>query len=237
MPQQKFTRNRLLSALPRRELERLLPQLEVVPLGHKQVLYEASEPIHHVYFPENGVVSLLSLMENGDAVEIGTVGNEGMVGLPVFLGSVSTQGRAFSQVPGDAVRMRSPIFREEVGRGGRLRETLSRYTQSLFEQIAQAAACNRLHPMGERCARWLLMTHDRVGADEFPLTHEFLSQMLGVRRATVTVAVGMLQQAGLVQFTRGRVTVLSRAGLEEASCECYAIIRDGYERLLGSHAT
>jgi CRP-like cAMP-binding protein len=226
-------RNRIVECLPEADRARLGVRLEPVRLELTQVLYEANRPIDRVYFPLTAVASLLTVMEDGAVVEVGTVGNEGMVGLPVFLGSGSIPGRAVSQIPGDALSMPAAAFREEANAGGALQRLLQRYTQGLFNMIAQGAACNRLHPMEERCARWLLMTHDRVEADEIPLTHEFLSQMLGVRRATVTVALGMLQKAGLIRSQRGRVAVLDRPGLEAASCECYRIVRDEFDRLLG----
>ncbi len=164
--------------------------------------------------------------------EVGTIGNEGMVGLPVFLGADQTPTEAFCQVEGEALRMRTDMFREEVKNGGGLVSILHRYTQALFTQIAQSAACNRLHSIEQRCARWLLLTQDRVEPDEFSLTHEFMGQMLGVRRATVTEVAGTLQKAGLITYNRGKITVLDRKGLEGASCECYQIIRQDYDRLL-----
>lgn len=208
-------RNRILESLPGADRARLRARLELVRLELKQVLYEANEPIEQVYFPLTAVASLLTVMEDGTVVEVGTVGNEGIVGLPVFLGSITIPGRSFAQIPGDALCLPAEVFRAEANAGGPLQRLLQRYTQGLFNQIAQGAACNRLHPIEERCARWLLMTHDRVEADEFPLTQEFLSEMLGVRRATVTVALGMVQKAGLIRSHRGR------------------IVRDDFERLLG----
>ena len=224
--------NRILAILPDADRHRLLPLMERVRLELKHVLYEPNAPVAYVYFPLTGVMSLLTVMDDGSSIEVATVGNEGMVGLPVFLGAGSMPGKALSQIPGDSMRMPAESFRREANAGGALQAILQRYTQGLLNQIAQSAACNRLHPMTERCARWLLMTHDRVGRDEFPLTHEFLSQMLGVRRATVTVATGTLQQAGLIRSRRGSITILDREGLENASCECYRIIREEYDRLL-----
>jgi len=228
-----FRENRLLSALPDVDRQRLLPHLEPVRTALKQILYAPNEPVAQVYFPLNGVVSLMTIMDDGSAIEVATVGNEGMIGLPVFLGAGSMPGQALSQIPGDALQMTAEAFAAAVHSGGALQQVLQRYTQGLLNQIAQSAACNRLHPMTERCARWLLMTHDRVREDEFALTHEFLSQMLGVRRATVTVAVGALQQAGVIRSRWGHITIFDRAGLENASCECYRIIRAEYDRLLG----
>jgi CRP-like cAMP-binding protein len=179
-----------------------------------------------------GVASMVAEMDDGDLVEVATVGNEGMVGIALFLGSVTSAMRAFQQIPGTALRMAARDFTREVNGGGPLTMLLRRYTQALFTQIAQSTGCNRLHPIEERCARWLLQTHDRVRSDEFPLTHEFLAQMLGVRRATVTVAMGALQRAGFVEYRHGVVRVLDRQSLERSSCECYRIIADEYDRLL-----
>jgi CRP-like cAMP-binding protein len=224
--------NRLLTALPPEAQARLLPHLERVALRLKDILYEPNEPIRHVYFPLNGVTSLLSLADDGQAVEVGTVGNEGLVGLAVFLGAERTPGRALSQVPGEALRMTTEAFTAATTPEGPLRALLHRYTQALMVEMAQSAACNRLHPMAQRCARWLLMTHDRVEADQFLLTQEFLAQMLGERRAQVNAAAGRLRQAGLIRYTRGTITVLNRPGLEEAACQCYGIIKTEYDRLL-----
>jgi len=225
-------RNRILAALPPDDLERLRPRLERVELVLRQVLFEPNRPIEHVYFVESGVASLVSLAADGSAVETATVGHEGMVGLPVFLNAVSMAGQAFVQIPGEGYRLAAPDLREEVRRGSELAEMLGRYTQALFTLLAQTSACNRKHPVVERCARWLLLSHDRVGADTFELTHLFLSQMLGVRRASVTEAAGALQRAGLIDYRRGRMTILDRPGLEAASCECYAIVRAEFARLL-----
>jgi CRP-like cAMP-binding protein len=227
------TRNRLLAALPAPQLQRLLPALEPIELTWKQPFYEADAPIRFVHFPLTGVASLVTTMEDGVVVEVATVGNEGLVGLPVFLGTDVSPLTAFVQVPGAAVRMPAAALEEEARSGGALSEILRRYTQAFLVQLARSSACNRRHSTEERCARWLLMTHDRVGADEFPLTQEFLSQMLGVRRAAVSVAAGLLQKAGLISYRWGRITVLDRGGLENTACECYRIIRNEYDRLLG----
>ena len=226
-------RNRLLAALPAEEHARLLPHLESVSTRHKEIIYEANEPISHVYFPNSGVFSLLTVMEDGSVVEVGTVGNEGMLGLPVFLHADSAPNRVFVQVPGESLRMAAEVFKAEIGKGGTLPTLLHRYTQGFFNHLAQSAACNRLHSVDQRCARWLLMMHDRVDAHEFPITQEVLAQMLGVRRATVTVVARTLQQAGLIQYSRGRIMIVDRPGLEAASCECYRIIKAEFDRLLG----
>ena len=225
--------NRLLAALPREDYERLLAKLDMVSLAIKQIVYEPNGPIPHVYFPTSAVTSVISIMEDGVGVEVATVGNEGMVGLPLFLGAATTPLQAFCQVPGAAARLKADVFRDEIDRGSPLHGLLQRYTQALLNQIAQSAACNRVHSIDQRCARWLLMTHDRVRADQFLLTQEFLAQMLGVRRASVNTAAGMLQKAGFIRYTRGRITVTDRPGLESASCECYRIIKEDFDRLLG----
>lgn len=227
--------NRLLAALPKEEYERLVANMEAVFLELKHSVYEPNEPIEYVYFVKNGVVSLLNVMEDGKEVEVATVGNEGMVGLPVFLGAEKIPGRAFSQVPGDALRMKADVFKDKVTPGTRLHDLLQRYTQALFNQIAQGTACNTLHSVEERMCRWLLMTQDRVGKDDFPLTQEFLGQMLGVRRPTVSIAASILQKAGLIRYSRGGITILDREGLEDSSCECYAIIKAEFDRLVGGN--
>jgi CRP-like cAMP-binding protein len=228
--------NTLLTALPPQERNRLLARMEQVSLGLKDVLYERNRPITHVHFPLTGVCSMVVVMSDGLGVEAGTVGNEGMVGLPVYLGADTSPHRAFSQVPGDTLRMRAKDFKDELARGGQLNDVLRRYNQALMNQMAYSVACNRLHSVEERMCRWLLMTHDRVSADQFPLTQEFLAQMLGVRRPSVTVVAGVLQKAGLIAYTRGRVVVLDRPRLEAASCECYQVVRDEFDRLLGPGA-
>lgn len=224
-------RNWLLTGLPADEEERLLPALERVSLEIKAMLYEPNEPITHVYFPLNGVSSILSIADNGDAIEVATVGNEGMVGLPVFLGATSTPGQAFSQIPGEALRMTSDDFRRLVPPGSPLHQRLQRYTEAMFNMVAQGAACNRLHTIQQRCARWLLLTHDRVGRDEYPLTHEFLADMLGVRRASVSEVAGQLQRDGAISYVRGVITIRDRQRLEGISCGCYWIIRREFDRM------
>jgi CRP-like cAMP-binding protein len=225
-------RNRILAALPPDEWARLREHAQWVPMPLAKVVFEPNQPIEHVYFPEEGVVSIVGLVEDGSAVETATVGNEGMAGVPVFLGAMQMAGQAFVQVAGSAWRIPSTVLRDEVRRGGALAAALGRYTQALFTLVAQSSACNRKHAVEQRCARWLLMTHDRVGGDTFALTQLTLSQMLGVRRATVSEAAGALQQAGLIEYSRGRITVLDRAGLEAAACVCYAVIRAEFARLV-----
>ncbi len=225
--------NRLLSMLPGDVSERLRPHIEEIDLALKQPLYTANEPITQIYFPCTAVCSLVLRLDDDTLVEIATVGNEGMVGLPLFLGADRTPGRAVCQVAGAALRLDTDTFRAVLRVAPELQEVLGRYTLVLLTQAGQAAACNGLHALAERGARWLLEAHDRVGSDRFRLTQDFLAAMLGVRRPSVTLAAGMLQQAGLITYHRGEVTILDRAGLEAASCECYAAIRRETDRLLG----
>lgn len=224
--------NRLLDLLPPAEAKRIHDKLELVTPKFRETIYDDGDPIRYAYFPAGSVVSLLALMENGEAVEVGTIGNEGMAGVPLLLGARSSPNRAFQQVVGASYRMRAEDFVEELGRRERFSQILHLYLQYFFIQVAQGTACNRLHSADERCARWLLQTRDRVDADEFPLTHEFLGQMLGVRRATVTLAAGALQKAGFIEYRRGVVNVLDAEGLASVSCECYRKINDEYNRLL-----
>lgn len=225
-------RNRILGALSGPDLARVAPALERVCMASRELAFDVDVPISHVYFPEDCVISIVGVMTDGSVVETATVGLEGMVGLPVFLGVETTPAQAFCQIPGEALRLDTGTLQREVARGGQLSAILSRYTQAHFTQVAQASACNRVHTMRQRCARWLLQTHDRVTNNEFPLTQRFLSQMLGVRRATVTEAARSLQHAGLIAYVHGRVTIRDRLGLERAACECYAIIQREFERLL-----
>lgn len=225
-------RNRLLSALPAEEFALVEAHLERMRLEQRALLFETGAPIRYVYFPETAVVSMLSVMEDGSAIEVGTAGCEGMAGLPVFLAEGISTEQARVQVPGVASRLDADVFVELARAPGAFNRTLLRYTQAFLTQVAQTAVCNGAHLVEERCARWLLMTHDRVEGDEFPMTHEFLAFMLGVRRAGVTVALRALQEAGLVDYTRGRVAIADRAGLEEASCECYRVVQTQFERLL-----
>jgi CRP-like cAMP-binding protein len=223
--------NRLLTAVDKKTQQDLAPYLEPVSLALRQKLYEPNQPINSVYFPVNGVVSLLAHMEEGMLIEVATIGNEGIVGLPVFLGAELTPGISFSQIPGEALRMAAKEFRKFLATSESLTQILHRYTQALMVQISQGNACNRIHSIEQRCARWLLLCHDRIGGDEFVLTQEFLSQMLGVRRASVNHVAGTFQQAGLVEYSRGMVRILNRKDLESASCRCYAVIRDEYDRM------
>lgn len=225
--------NLLLAALPQAVSERLKPHLERVSLSVRQVVYEPGKPIRKVYFPINSVISLVDIMDDGVTVELATVGREGVAGLPVFLGAQTMPTKAFAQIAGEALGMEAKVCRAEFERGGDFARLLLRYTQAVFNQVGRSAACNRVHSIEERCARWLLMIQDRVGQDHFELTQEFLAQMLGVRRAGVNAAAGALQRAGFITYTRGRITVTDRPGLESSSCECYRVIQAEYQRLLG----
>jgi CRP-like cAMP-binding protein len=224
--------NWLLDALPRADIERVRPHLEAVSVSIRQVIYEPNGIIKHVYFPKSCIISLVTYLKDGASVEMATVGLEGMVGLPVFLGTDTMPSRAFGQVAGDSLRITTAAFTAEVKRNGPLVRVLNRYTQALFNQVAQTTACNRVHLVEQRCARWLLQTHDRVGSDQFLLTQEFLAQMLGVRRPGVSAAAALLQKAGLIRYARGRITILDRPGLESAACECYGVIRREFDRLI-----
>jgi CRP-like cAMP-binding protein len=224
--------NRLLAALPSDDYDRLLPHLEKVSLSLRDILYEANGPITHVFFPLNGVVSLV-INDNGFTLEVGIIGNDGMVGTPVFLGADRSPTTAIVQIPGDALRMEVKDFQKEMRRDGPLYGLVQRYTQAMINQISQSVVCNRRHSVEKRICRWLLMSHDRMASDEFLLTHEFLAQMLGVRRPTLTSVAGTLQKAGLISYHRGKINVLDRKGLEAACCECYKVVARELDRLLG----
>lgn len=230
MPQQ----NLLLAAMSPEAFAILEPHLERVPLTLQQVLHERGREITHIYFPTEGVVSMVNEPEPGEIVEIATIGREGMVGVPVILGGAAMPSMAFVQVPGEALRIGVSSFIAAMNRDEEFRRLLLRYILALLNQVAHSASCNRLHEVQERCARWLLLTHDRVSGDTFPLTQQFLAQMLGVHRPTVSVAAGILQRAGLIEYVRGVITVVDRDGLEAAACHCYKLIKDEYDRLLNN---
>ncbi len=225
-------KNRLLSALPSSEYDRLLPYLETVSLPLKQIIYAPNEPIEYVYFPNSGIISLVNFTEDGGTVEAATVGNEGMVGIPVLLGADRMVSQAVTQIVGDALRMKADVFQREVTPATPLYNLLLRYTQALMNLISQSVACNCLHSVEERCCRWLLLCQDRVESNELALTQEILSQMLGVRRASVSVVAAILQKAGLIRYSRGKITILDRLGLESTACECYRIVKQEFDRLL-----
>ena len=230
-------RNRILAALPPDELAVVEPQLTRVALRTRQVLGDPGQPIPLVCFPEDAVVSQISVMADGSGIETATVGHDGMTGLALFHGVDATPEQVFVQVPGIGHTLSADAFRDALPRCPTLVRILHRFAQALYTFVAQSSGCNRKHGVDQRCARWLLLVHDRVGRDRIELTQLFLSQMLGVRRATVTVAAGALQKAGAIRYTRGRITVVDRVRLEAASCECYAVIRSTFDRLLANERT
>jgi CRP-like cAMP-binding protein len=229
--------NRLLVSLPDEERARIERQLESVPLKYRQVLYSARRRIDYVYFLDDGVASLVSTMKSGDAAEVGTVGNEGIVGLPIALGETTAPTSAYMQVPGRGRRMTALQFRVEMERSPALREALLHYANAFFNQVAQSAACTHFHSLTQRCCRWLLMTHERMQTEEFLLTQEFLAMMLGLRRrASITEVMGKLQARGLVRYRRGVITILDREALLKTACECYLVTKADFDRLLGDRA-
>jgi len=225
--------NWLLDALPAEDYERLLSDLEPVTLALGAVVYESGGQMQHVYFPTTSHVSLLYTMLDGATAEMGLVGNEGVVGIALFMGGDTTPNRAVVQGGGEALRMKAKVMQTEFKRGGDFQHLLLRYTQALITQISQTAVCNRLHSMEQRLCRWLLMTHDRTQTDELQMTQEFISNMLGVRREGVTHAAQRLQDAGLISYVRGHIEILDRQGLEAHVCECYKVVREEHDRLLG----
>ena len=225
--------NRLLAALSADEYARIIPYFEPVEIAHKTVLWKSESRIQSLYFPRSCVCSLLTPVKDDQPVESATTGKEGFVGVPVLLGVESTIAGCVVQVAGEALRVDADRMRDWMRGDGDFPSLLLRYAQALHDQTSQSVACNRRHEMDERCARWVLLTHDRAGSDTFVLTHEFLASMLGVRRASVTVAAGMLQKAGLIRYVRGKITIVDRAGLEQASCECCRTVRERYERVVG----
>lgn len=224
--------NQILSRLPKSELDGLRPYLQSVKFEQGQVLYEARTMIEHSYFPNTGTLSAVVVMRDGLMIEVATVGKEGMVGTPNFNLPPYSPNRLFVQVPGDGWRIETRVLEREAHHSALLRRLLVLYHMAFLFQGSQSVACNGLHPLRARCCRWLLMTHDRAEGDEFQLTHEFLSTMLGVRRSSVTEALQSLQEKGLITGTRGRIHIVDRARLEADSCECYHAVRDEYARLL-----
>jgi CRP-like cAMP-binding protein len=225
--------NRLLGLLLPKDYGRLRPALHPVPLGYRQSLYAAHQPIEFVYFIETGVGSLVNTMMNGNAAEVGTIGNEGVVGLPIILGDDRAPTSVYVQVPGAGLKMEATAFKKELARSASMRDVMLRYGHAFFNQVAQSAACNHFHSLRQRCCRRLLMTHDRMHSDEFLLTQEFLAMMLGVQRTGVTTAAGALQREGLIRYKRGIVTIIDRDGLKQRSCECYGVSQSEFDRLLG----
>jgi CRP-like cAMP-binding protein len=225
-------RNHLLDALPDAVRQRLFPKLERVPLPLGKVLYESGDTMRYAYFPTDSIVSLLYVLEDGASAEISVVGNEGMVGVALFMGGASTPSRAVVQSAGWAYRLAGPVLMEEFNRHGDLLLLLLRYTQALLTQMAQTAVCNRHHSIDQQLCRWLLLSVDRLDGPVLQMTQELIANMLGVRREGVTEAAGKLQKQGLIEYSRGHITVLDRPGLEARCCECYAVVKHEYDRLL-----
>jgi CRP-like cAMP-binding protein len=225
--------NRLLAALPAEEYQRLAPQLQQVPFSLGEVVYEFGGQLDYVYFPTTSIISLLYTMENGTSAEMGLTGNDGVVGIALFMGGGTMPNRAVVQSAGSAIRMKAKVLQDEFARGGRFQQLLLRYTQALITQISQTAVCNRLHSVEQQLCRWLLLSHDRIQSDELIMTQELIADMLGVRREGVTVAAGRLQDSGAISYVRGRITILDRQMLEETVCECYRVVKDEFDRLLG----
>jgi CRP-like cAMP-binding protein len=224
--------NHLLAALPAAEWERLSPHLELVPMPLGEALYESGGRLQHVYFPTSSIVSLLYVMEDGASAEIAVVGNEGILGISLFMGGETTPSRAVVQSAGYGYRLKAPLLKQEFNRAGPVLHLLLRYTQALITQMAQTAVCNRHHSVEQQLCRWLLLSLDRLETHELTMTQELIANMLGVRREGVTEAAGNLQRAGLIRYSRGRITVLDRPRLEQAVCECYGVVKRETDRLL-----
>jgi CRP-like cAMP-binding protein len=218
--------NHLLAALPGDEFDRL-------PLG--KVIYESGEQLEYVYFPTTAIISLLYIMENGSTAEIGMAGNDGLVGIALFMGGSTTPNRAVVQSAGNAFRLRSKALKFEFGLGGTFQNILLRYTQYLMTQISQTAVCNRLHSVEQQLCRWLLINHDLLQTNKLIMTHDLIANMLGVRREGVSIAAGHLQKKGLIKYVRGTITILDRKALESVACECYQVVKEEYDRLLGKY--
>ncbi len=227
-------KNHLLAALPVGEFDRIESRLEGVSLKLGEVLYESGDQMTHVYFPTTAIISLLYIMQNGATAEIGIAGNNGLVGIALFMGGETTSNRAVVQSAGDAVRMRARDVQDAFSLGGVFQSVLLRYTQSLMTQISQTAVCNRLHSVEQQLCRWLLINHDQMQTDKLVMTHELIANMLGVRREGVSIAAHHLQENGLIEYVRGTITILDRKGLETEVCECYKVVIDEYDRLLGT---
>lgn len=227
--------NHLLKALPAEEFDRLKKDLLPVKLSLGEVIYESGEQLEFVYFPTTAIISLLYIMENGSTAEIGMTGNDGVVGIALYMGGSTTPSRAVVQSAGNAFKLRSKALRFEFGLGGIFQNILLLYTQSLMTQISQTAVCNRLHTVEQQLCRWLLINHDLLQTNTLIMTHDLIANMLGVRREGVTIAAGNLQKRGLISYVRGTIKMLDRPGLEIAACECYQVVKNEYERLLGKY--
>lgn len=227
-------KNLLLTNIPKEEQERLKPYLEPVTMEMEEMCIETDEKITHVWFPFDFVTSTVIEMEDGEIVEVGIVGNEGLVGIQLFLREETTSSTTFVQIPGEGLRMTANDFKKQIrDRGGPLHDLLHRYAHAFMAQVAQTAACNRVHPLDQRLCRWILMSHNRVGRDEFRFTQEFMGKMLGARRPTVSTTANMLQKAGLISYSRGNLKILDREGLENGACECYRVIMKQFDRIFG----
>jgi CRP-like cAMP-binding protein len=224
--------NHLLAAMPAPEFDRLLPLLELVPMPLSEALYESGGRLNHVYFPTTSIVSLLYVMEDGASAEIAVVGNEGILGIALFMGGETTPSRAVVQSAGYGYRLKAGALKAEFNRGGAVMHLLLRYTQALITQMAQTAVCNRHHSVEQQLCRWLLLSLDRLPGNELTMTQELIANMLGVRREGVTEAAGHLQKKSLIRYSRGRITVLDRNQLEKVTCECYAVVKKEFDRLL-----
>jgi CRP-like cAMP-binding protein len=225
--------NRLLDCLPMADLKRISTSLQDIALDAKQILNKARSPIDYVYFPTGGIISAMTVMEDGTAIEVATIGKEGMSGLTAFIGGKTSPYEVMVQVSGQAWRMKADSFQEEIDNKGALREILVRYHTAFSTQVSYAVACNGLHTVEKRCCRWLLMTQDRVGSNVLPLTHEFLAIMLGVRRASVTEVLQPIQERGIIRSVRGKIDILDRPALESLTCECYRMINQEFARQFG----
>jgi CRP-like cAMP-binding protein len=226
--------NHLLAALPKEEFDRLRPSLEPITLPLGDVIYESGEQLEYIYFPTTVIISLLYIMENGSTAEIGMAGNDGLVGIALYMGGSTTPNRAVVQSAGNGFRLRSKELVDEFSRAGVFQKILLRYTQYLMTQISQTAVCNRLHTVDRHLCRWLLINHDLLQSNKLVMTHELIANMLGVRREGVSIAAGDLQKRGLIKYARGTITMLDRKGLEANVCECYQVVKDEYDRLLGT---
>jgi CRP-like cAMP-binding protein len=225
--------NRLLALLPADDWERLLPNLRPVSFSLGEIVYEFAGRLDYVFFPTTSIISLLYTMENGSSAEMGLTGNDGVVGIALFMGGGTMPNRAVVQSAGGALRMKAKVLQDEFARGGKFQQLLLRYTQALLTQISQTAVCNRLHSVEQQLCRWLLLSHDRLNTDELVMTQELIADMLGVRREGVTVAAGRLQDYGAISYVRGRIQILDRQKLEQVVCECYRVVKNEVERLLG----
>ena len=227
--------NHLLAALPEAEYSQLADKFELVSLKLGHVLYESGDRLNHLYFPTTSIISMLYIMENGGTAEIGIAGNNGLIGYAIFMGGETTSSRAIVQIAGDAVRLKADDAKKVFAAGGIFQDILLRYTQSLITQISQTAVCNRLHSVEEQLCRWLLINHDQLPDNKLVMTQELIANMLGVRREGVSVAATHLQERGVIEYSRGTISILDRKKLEAEACECYQVVMDEYDRLLGEY--